>query len=272
MLYRLYIKQKASSWTLFAFIAATFFTPPLFADNCAVTWFHETTKVDYIYDGDTIKLVDGRKIRLIGINTPERGRDGKKDEPFAQAAKSQLQQIIKASNNQVKIVFGKDKRDRYKRLLAHIFTLKNENITANLINRGMGFALAIPPNIQLLNCYQKAELNAQQLKRGIWNHNYSSVIDVATLDKTARGFLRVSGTVDRIGESHSSFWLNLNSKAGTKFALRILKKELPYFNNSYHPKSLLNHQVIARGWIYKAKDEQRMTIHHPFSLHLLNAD
>jgi len=270
MLYPLYIKQKASSWTLFAFITLLLFTSPLFADNCAVTQFHETAKVDYVYDGDTIRLLDGRKLRLIGINTPERGLDGNKDEPFYQTAKNQLQQIIKDNNNQVKIVFGKEKHDRYKRFLAHIFTMKNENITANLIRNGMGFTIAIPPNIQLLNCYQKAEHKAQKLKRGIWNHTYSRVIDVAALNKTVRGFHQVSGTVDRIGESRSSFWLNLNSKEGAKFALRILKKELPYFK--YHPKNLLHHQLIARGWIYEVKGEQRMTIHHPASLHVQNTD
>jgi len=271
MLYRLYVKQKASGWALFAFIALLLFTPALFADNCAVSQFHEMAKVDYVYDGDTLRLLDGRKLRLIGINTPERGRDGNKDEPFYQAAKKQLQQIIKNNNHQVKIVFGKVKRDRYKRFLAHIFTMKNENITANLISKGMGFSIAIPPNIQLLNCYINAERKAQKLKRGIWNHSYSRVINITTLNKTARGFHQVSGIVDRIGESRSSFWLNLNSKSGTKFALRILKKELPYFKK-YHPKNLLHHKLIARGWIYEIKGEQRMTIHHPASLQIQNAD
>jgi micrococcal nuclease len=33
----------------------------------------------YVSDGDTLVLSDGRRLRLIGINTPERGRDGKPD-------------------------------------------------------------------------------------------------------------------------------------------------------------------------------------------------
>lgn len=271
MLYRSNLKQKASNWTLFAFLALVFFTVPLYADNCAVNQFHETVQVAHVYDGDTIKLVDGRKLRLIGINTPERGRDGKDDEPFYLVAKNQLQKIIKANNNQIKIVFGESKRDRYKRVLAHIFTMNNKNITAMLIKNGMGFTIAIPPNIQLLDCYQNAEHEAQKQKRGIWDQPYSDVIDVTSLKKSVRGFFRVSGTVERIGESRSSFWLNLNSKSGAKFALRILKKDLQYFAK-YHPKNLINRQLIARGWIYKIKGEQRMTIHHPASLKIQDAD
>lgn len=271
MLHCSYLKQKASIWTLFAFIALAFFTPPLFANSCAVSQFHEIAQVAQVYDGDTIKLVDGRKLRLIGINTPERGRDGKNDEPFYLEAKKQLQNIIRKSNNQVKIVFGKDKRDRYKRFLAHIFTQDNKNITATLIKNGMGFTIAIPPNIQLLDCYQNAEHEAQKEKRGIWNHTYSAVTEVSSLKKSARGFYRIRGTVDRIGESRSSFWLNLNSKSGAKFALRILKKDQPYFS-AFHPKDLINQKITARGWIYEIKGEQRMTIHHPASLQIQNTD
>ena len=263
------VKQKASNWTLFAFLALGIFSAPLYvyANDCSVQKFDETFQVAHVYDGDTIKLVDGRKLRLIGINTPERGRDGKPDEPFYLAAKKQLQSIISKNNNKVKILFGKDKHDRYKRLLAHIFTINNENISEILIKNGMGFTIAIPPNIQLLNCYQKAETNAQKSKRGIWNHQYSKAIDVTSLKKSARGFHQIKGTVDRIGESRSSFWLNLNSKSGVNFAIRVLKKDISYFKQ-FHPKELLNRQLTARGWIYEIKGEQRMTIHHPASLQI----
>ena len=271
MLYCKCLKQKASNWTLFAFIAFSFFTAPLYADNCTVKQFDETVKVAQVYDGDTVRLVDGRKLRVIGINTPERGREGKKDEPFYLEAKKQLQQIISKNNNQIKIVFGKDKRDRYKRYLANIFTMNNENITEILIKNGMGFNIAIPPNIQFLDCYQNSERDAKKNKLGIWKHPFSRAINVTSLNKSSRGFHRVKGLVDRVGESHSSFWLNLNSKQGVKFALRILKKDLPYFTEIY-PKDLINKKVTARGWIYEVKNAQRMTIHHPASLELQNAD
>jgi len=263
----MYVKQKASNWTLFAFIALGSFTSPIYADNCSPGSFQETLEVAHVYDGDTIKLVDGRKLRLIGINTPERGRDGKKDQPFYLDAKNQLQQIIHKNNNRVKVVYGKDQRDRYKRWLAHIFTPDNKNIAATLIKTGMGFTIAIPPNIQFLKCYQDAELDAKKHKRGIWNHQYSRAIPVNLLKSTTSGFQQVKGIVQRVAESRSSFWLNLNSK----FALRILKKDLTYFSK-YHPKDLLRKQVIARGWIYKRKNEQRMTIQHPAALKIQNTD
>lgn len=266
-----HVKQKASKWTPFVFLALLIFSAPLYANNCGISEFHETVLVDRVHDGDTIKLIDGRKLRLIGINTPERGRDGKPDEPFYQEAKNQLQRIIKNNKNKIKIVYGKDRQDRYKRFLTHIFSMNNENITASLIKKGMGYTIAVPPNTKLLSCYQNAEYEAKKHKQGIWEHNFSKPIPVNSLKKSTGGFHRISGTVQRIGESRSSYWLNFNSKSEEKFALRILKKDLQYFIN-YHPKELLNRKLIARGWIYKIKDEQRMTIHHPASLQIQSAD
>lgn len=246
-----YVKQKASKWTPFVFIALLICAQTVNAENCTAEHFQETAKVTHVYDGDTIKLADGRKLRLIGVNTPERGRDGQKDQPFYLSAKNQLQQIIKNNQNQLNIVLGKEKHDRYKRLLAHIFTTNGENISATLLKKGLGFSIAIPPNIQFLKCYKKAEREAQNHKRGIWGHPFSKTIKVSSISKSTSpksilGFQRVTGTVQRVDESRSSFWLNLNKN----FALRVLKKDLPYFKK-FHPKTLLNQRLTAQGWIYQ---------------------
>ena len=42
------------------------------------------------FDGDTLALEDGRSVRLLGINTPETGRDGEPSEPFAEDARALL--------------------------------------------------------------------------------------------------------------------------------------------------------------------------------------
>lgn len=40
------------------------------ASACPATSSSERVHVVYVYDGDTVKLSDGRRLRLIGINTP----------------------------------------------------------------------------------------------------------------------------------------------------------------------------------------------------------
>lgn len=269
-------KQKASNRVPFVLLALHFFllaviSPALHATACSLPQAYETVEVAKIYDGDTVKLTDGRQLRFIGINTPERGRDGKKDEPFYQEAKNNLEKIIHANKNKIKIIAGYDKQDRYHRLLAHVFTPQLENISAILLQKGLGYHIVVTPNTRLLSCYQTAEQFAQGQKKGIWSHSYSTVTPISLLKKSARGFHQVSGIVQRIGESHTAYWLNLDTHSKTKFALRIQKKDLPYFQ-TYQPKDLLKQQIIARGWIYKVKNEQRITIHHPASLKIQNTD
>lgn len=43
--------------------------------------------VRQVLDGDTVRLGDGRSVRLIGINAPELGRKGRPSEPYAEAAR-----------------------------------------------------------------------------------------------------------------------------------------------------------------------------------------
>lgn len=235
--------------------------------NCSTKTFDETVTVDYIYDGDTIHLSDGRKLRLIGINTPEHRRDDNPGEPFSNEAKAQLQTIVNQNNGQLKLVLDSEQYDGYNRVLAHIFTLDGTNITTRLLQYGLGFSIAIPPNLKFLNCYQIAENYAKQLKNGMWGHSFTKPMSATELPPSTQGFQQIIGSVESIRESSASLWLNLSKS----FSIRIPKKDFIYFTN-YQPASLINKRLIATSWIYKQKNKQRMTIHHPAALQVLNAD
>ena len=86
----------------------------------------ETINVDRIIDGDTIES-NGTSIRLLGINTPERG------EFLYQEAKEFLGSRI--LNKTVVLKFGKDRYDKYDRTLAYVF-LDGENINLELVENG----------------------------------------------------------------------------------------------------------------------------------------
>ena len=50
--------------------------------------------VQRVVDGDTLRLSDGRSVRMIGLNTPELGKQGRSDEPFAVAARKRLETLV----------------------------------------------------------------------------------------------------------------------------------------------------------------------------------
>ncbi len=86
----------------------------------------ETAFIDRVIDGDTIES-NGTSIRLLGINTPEKG------EEYYNEAKEFLEDLI--LNKTVRLEYGKEREDRYKRTLAYLY-LGNENINLKLIEKG----------------------------------------------------------------------------------------------------------------------------------------
>jgi len=88
---------------------------------------YEQVHVDRIIDGDTIES-NKTSIRLLGINTPERG------ELYYEEAKEFLEQEI--LNKTVGLKYGKERYDKYERVLAYIF-LNNQNINLKLVENGL---------------------------------------------------------------------------------------------------------------------------------------
>ena len=88
----------------------------------------EEVLVERIIDGDTIKAENrNESIRLLGINTPERG------EIYYEEARQFLEEGV--LNKTVTLKFGKERYDKYGRTLAYIF-LNGKNINLGLVENG----------------------------------------------------------------------------------------------------------------------------------------
>ena len=120
---------------------------------CAPDRIDERARVSHVHDGDTLQLSDGRKVRLIGINTPELARDPVPEERFAVAARNALRQLLADGDFQVGIRYGRERFDRYSRVLAHVFTSAGGNVQALLLQRGLGAPTVFPPNLWQHECY-----------------------------------------------------------------------------------------------------------------------
>jgi len=82
--------------------------------------------VERVIDGDTI-VSGNNSIRLLGINSPERGQE------YYEEAKVFLNDLV--LNKTVRLEFGREKKDRYGRILAYVF-LEGENIDLKLVEEG----------------------------------------------------------------------------------------------------------------------------------------
>src|SRR5690606_25821544 len=118
------VSQKAPHWG--AFFVVWMLAGLALADNCSQPGAGDPVVSRYVIDGDTLELVDGRRVRLIGINAPEIGRRGKPSEPYAQKARVELERL--AGESGLRLVVGVEPKDRYGRTLGHLFDARGANI------------------------------------------------------------------------------------------------------------------------------------------------
>ncbi|MCF5707474.1 thermonuclease family protein [Pseudomonas syringae] len=197
-------------------------------------------QVQRVVDGDTLRLDDGRSVRMIGLNTPETGKRGQSAEPFAEAGKQRLQALVKESGGQVRLQVGEQAKDRYGRTLANVYGRNGANLEAQLLSEGLGYLVAVAPNTARVDCQQSAERQARQAGVGLWRN--SPVKSAAQIDKG--GFTVVSGQVKSVQRNRGGLWIELEGS----MVLRISPELLPAFDAAKLER-LKGRQIEARGWV-----------------------
>ena len=222
--------------------------------------YDETTRLKFIYDGDTLHLQDGRKVRLIGINTPELSHGDNTAEPYSAEAKQALKRLFEQDKT-ISLVFGREKHDHYKRLLAHGFTRDGSNIQATLLQQGLAHAITLPPNDQFSSCYRELERQARCKQRGFWKK--TKLLTAKDLNRSDIGFKIVSGKVKKITINTKGIWLNLDDNVTV--GIRPDNQSLFDVDNI---SQMLNHSVVVRGWVNKSDRETPyyIRIRHPSSM------
>ncbi|MEP4148951.1 MAG: thermonuclease family protein [Halioglobus sp.] len=200
-------------------------------------------RVESVVDGDTLRLSGGDSLRLVGVNTPEIGRDGRRDEPLAQRA-GQALESISGPGKDIWLRQAEDGRDRYGRLLAYAYDAKGLSISGLLIAQGLGFHVAVAPNVRLADCLHSQEKRARDARLGVWSEPAFSPKSVSQLVSGEGGFMLVRDRVSRVSFKDNGWWVQLGGKLGLKIAEpdqgRFSRQEL---------RALDGVMVEARGWL-----------------------
>ena len=107
-----------------------------------------------VQDGDSIIRGDGVRVRLYGIDAPE------KDQPYGREARKVLKQYMPLVANMKQY-----DEDRYGRLIVELFTEDNKSINAAMICSGAAwwYEYYAPDRPQFKQCQE----DAQKAKRGL---------------------------------------------------------------------------------------------------------
>ncbi len=128
-----------------------------------------TYVVERVVDGDTLKLKDGTRVRLQGIDTPETVDEQSPVEPWGPEASAYTKAFIEEAGNRVDLTFDKERLDQYGRLLAYVWhgdRLLNEE----LVREGLAETRPNYPQSETMRRrLRKALDDAKQARRGLWS-------------------------------------------------------------------------------------------------------
>jgi micrococcal nuclease len=122
-----------------------------------------------VVDGDTIKVrLDGRveRVRYIGVDTPESVKPDTPVQCYAKAASAFNERLVE--DRAVRLVVGREPRDRYGRLLAYVYR-GSLFVNAELVRRGYAKTLTIPPNDRFAGDFRHLQTEARRAGRGLWS-------------------------------------------------------------------------------------------------------
>jgi len=237
-------------------------TQSAMASACPATKIGERVQVVYVYDGDTVKLKDDRRLRIIGINTPELGNKDGQSQPLAETARTALQDMIDSNNRTLLLQHGKQEHDHYGRLLAHAFLENGDNAAVHLLQQGLATTLVVPPNTWAAHCYQGIENTARLDHQGLWALPDYQPQAARTLPLSTRGFRIVQGRVNELRDSRYTLWVDIEGP----LVLQISKKDLVHFDSPDSMETLIGQHVEVRGWVKQDRNGLRMKVQHPAAL------
>lgn len=233
------------------------------AASCEYSGALESVVIRSITDGDTLVLDDGRKVRLLGVNTPELGFGGQLSEPYALAAKDYVKSLWK-SERRAEIGIGRQGKDKYGRVLAHVF-IGEVNVVEQLLAKGWGFSNVRPPDLELADCYADIAAKARQANLAVWANGdfYSD-----SRGDLVGGFTVLTGKLVDVNVAGRSWWLRLDGDV----VLLINKASQAYFSKR-ELHDMLGKKITVQGWLAPRRGQPKaeyanwiLSVYHPFAI------
>ena len=133
-------------------VCATCARAPALADEC---------RVGRVSDGDTFYCRDGRKVRLIGVDTPELAQGA-----AGTGAREALQRLL-PPGAVARLELDAAPRDRYGRTLAHVW-IGDRLVNEAMVRGGWAVLYTVPPNVRYVRRLERAQQEARARRAGLW--------------------------------------------------------------------------------------------------------
>lgn len=217
--------------------------------------------VDKIYDGDTVLLTHGPKVRLLGINTPEVSGRYKSAEPGGQEAKAWLTQRL--AGQKIRLEGDVEAQDHYQRHLGYLFDEQGHNINLELVRNGLAMVSVFPPNLRYLSAFIEAQREAEAEHLGVWAYPEYALKAYQDLnDDNIHGWQRVSGRVSAVKQGEKHRYLQFSDQVSVKIPEQFQSwfADLDQYQGKH---------IEVRGWVHKQGNRYVLTVRHPAELQVI---
>jgi endonuclease YncB( thermonuclease family) len=203
-----------------------------------------------VLDGRTVRLDDGREVRLAGLEAPLEHAPG--GGGAAGAARDHLQSLV--ADHPLVLRGDEQERDRYGRLRAQVYAVRNgtehwvqgEMVAAGHARVAAGGGTCSPA----LLSHERA---ARAAALGLWSDPYYGVRRAeqpAGIAREQGRFAIVEGDVLSVRESGGTIYVNFGRRWSEDFTVTIAKRNERVFTAAgLEPKRLDRRRVRVRGWI-----------------------
>jgi micrococcal nuclease len=161
--------RRTLPWVLVVLLAAGYgWARHEDGDGAAST---QTARVLRVVDGDTILVaVGGRqeRVRYIGVDTPETVKPNTPVQCFGKRASAANHRLV--DGRDVRLVADAEARDRYGRLLAYVYRVRDGLfVNETLLRGGYATPLTIAPNVRFADRFAALARRARDAGRGLWS-------------------------------------------------------------------------------------------------------
>jgi endonuclease YncB( thermonuclease family) len=215
-----------------------------------------TLAVVRVVDAETVQLDDGREVRLIGALAPRSPDMSPNATPWPpeQRAEAALRDLV--LGNSVELAFGEHDRDRYGRLLAHLFLNRDGErlwVQGELLRTGHARAYGLPGSFACMHELLAHERVARQAQSGLWaNAAYATrpAYQARAILRQRNTYQIVSGRLVQATTTKTYTYLNFGKDWRSDFTAGIagkLTRKHPAWAKTL--AGLAGKKVEVRGWI-----------------------
>jgi micrococcal nuclease len=224
-----------------------------------------TRAVARVLDGETLALDDGVEVRLIGALSP-RPVEAAADVGYWPPEREAIAELMRlVLGHSVELAFGGRRKDRYGRLLAHVFVRSDSErvwVQGHMLRSGHARAYSLPGNAACIDELIAHERFAREARKGLWDH---AAYQIRSADSTREllrwrsSFQIVEGRVARVANVRGRVFLNFGDDWREDFTA-IVRRRLQ--SPDLDLDTLAGRRVRVRGWIER-RAGPAIDIHHP---------